>query len=896
MIIDRIRLINFLSHEDSEIYFDTGVNVIVGHNGAGKSSIIDAIRFALFGDRRTKKIEDMIRKGAKSMEVEMEFRNAGHKYIIRRSVTRRSKNPESNAMIMVDGNALSQSVKDANDYIEKNIITKGKDVFLNSIFSKQGEMDDLISGDPARRKQLLDEILEIDRLEETYVMLKDVIDSMQRSISNLDYLVSDNDRDKQDLERYRNDISEISKLIERDQNAEAELSKKEMEARTRYEELKSQITTFNTKLDTMRSYLDEAARNENEIKSIEKKLQEISRSMQRYGEITSSEVYLNRDRIRAYWIDKGQLQEYMKSLSRLDDQIKTYEDSMKLASELEAQHEEYERKRVRLDEIKHELDDLRQYESKYGSFSLGLQQKVETLNDYSRKKESLGAEISRIVGKPFSSTGELQAIYDDVRKRLDNVTEVQGDLKVRMGTMKQQENEIRRNMGLLGGHNTCPVCGTDLGEKGSRDLLDHYSEEIKRLDNEMKKIEEEISKYEDEKKTLRSLETYLASGKIREYSSLENQIMDLEKKIGEDRDSLSSLEEKHQRYVQLDQEYRSIDLDDLRKKDEKWRNAKATVEAIGDIDALKRDRDDLLQKIRETQGRTEEMESKFGDINSYTPSYISGLEDEARSLEAEVRKADELGRQKDTLLNKIQELRARSAGMDAIERQRKEAEENLNVAGQQLNGITAQIKKTIESISGNRSKADTIRSRMNELEEKIRERDQEIERMRRIEKAIDSMRKIREAFSKNGVPALIRQSVSEYLTSKTRDYLSSFELDFDDVSIDQDFNVTIYRGGIPEGIDSLSGGERTAVAFAIRVAVAQFLNTDLSLLILDEPTAFLDEERRNSLSNIIEYTLKDSSIIPQVIIISHHRELLSSANVAIEVKKVGGKSVVINAD
>ena len=53
-MINSVELGNFLSHSDTKLEFENGVTVFVGHNGAGKSSIIDAITFALFWETHKK--------------------------------------------------------------------------------------------------------------------------------------------------------------------------------------------------------------------------------------------------------------------------------------------------------------------------------------------------------------------------------------------------------------------------------------------------------------------------------------------------------------------------------------------------------------------------------------------------------------------------------------------------------------------------------------------------------------------------------------------------------------------------------------------------------------------------------------------------------------------------
>jgi exonuclease SbcC len=53
-MIKDIQLKDFIAHRDTKLEFGKGVTIFVGHNGSGKSSIIDAITFALFGKHTRK--------------------------------------------------------------------------------------------------------------------------------------------------------------------------------------------------------------------------------------------------------------------------------------------------------------------------------------------------------------------------------------------------------------------------------------------------------------------------------------------------------------------------------------------------------------------------------------------------------------------------------------------------------------------------------------------------------------------------------------------------------------------------------------------------------------------------------------------------------------------------
>ena len=70
MIFKRLRLKNFKSYSNEVINFDKGITVIVGENGAGKSSIFEDISFALFKQHTAGKLGDLVRNNTDHMGVE----------------------------------------------------------------------------------------------------------------------------------------------------------------------------------------------------------------------------------------------------------------------------------------------------------------------------------------------------------------------------------------------------------------------------------------------------------------------------------------------------------------------------------------------------------------------------------------------------------------------------------------------------------------------------------------------------------------------------------------------------------------------------------------------------------------------------------------------------------
>lgn len=63
-MIDRITLVDFISHKDTTIRFGEGVTVFIGRNGSGKSSIIDGITYSLYGEHTRRNNRNLVRHGA----------------------------------------------------------------------------------------------------------------------------------------------------------------------------------------------------------------------------------------------------------------------------------------------------------------------------------------------------------------------------------------------------------------------------------------------------------------------------------------------------------------------------------------------------------------------------------------------------------------------------------------------------------------------------------------------------------------------------------------------------------------------------------------------------------------------------------------------------------------
>ncbi len=141
---------------------------------------------------------------------------------------------------------------------------------------------------------------------------------------------------------------------------------------------------------------------------------------------------------------------------------------------------------------------------------------------------------------------------------------------------------------------------------------------------------------------------------------------------------------------------------------------------------------------------------------------------------------------------------------------------------------------------------------------------------------------------KNGVLArALTSAMREGLEAGVNSILETLGREFR-VKVTEGFDIEVTSGGATLSTRALSGGERTMLSIAFRLALAAILvKKQLSILVLDEPTEYLDENSRKQIFNIIA---RVAGSIDQVIVVTHDVEVEEIADRIIRVRKVGDKS------
>lgn len=169
-MINNIEIKNWRTHYDSNLEFEKGTNVIIGIMGSGKSSIINALSYGLFGTfpalkNRQVTIKEIIMNRPNKQdtaEVKLSFEHNKEKYFIQRIL----KEEGTNEAKIFSGDKLiaGPKQKDVNEKIEQ-ILGLNYELFSRAVYAEQNEIDFFLKLSPGERKKKFDELLELEKYE-----------------------------------------------------------------------------------------------------------------------------------------------------------------------------------------------------------------------------------------------------------------------------------------------------------------------------------------------------------------------------------------------------------------------------------------------------------------------------------------------------------------------------------------------------------------------------------------------------------------------------------------------------------------------------------------------------------------------------------------------------------
>jgi len=854
MIPLKLTLRNFMPYRDNVPPLDfTGIHTatISGDNGSGKSSIIDAITWALWDKTRAKKEDDLIHTGQNETQVEFEFAVAGQKYRVIRKRARPKKQGGAGQTQLhfyilgdqdarpIDGDTIGQTQQKIEEILHMDYET-----FTNSAYLRQGHADEFTTATPADRKKVLGSILGLEVYDKLERRARDL--AGQRKIAK---------------EQLQNSLVEMDNELIQLPDFEAETVKVEAELAAVSDTLRindANLNELRTKKELFETKKAQITHLEQTINSNQKQLGHLRpQIMQLQARIREHEnILVKRDEIEIGY----------KRLIDTRDLIDLLNKNLALVN--------------RLNQKKYDLEKIIEREQQTLVKEHALVQK--NVGEY----QKISTELPRLKEESKQLIGQIEQIglKDETLKQSKQIMqELLGQIKsleTDKIRLEQEITGINEKLHLLKNQPVeakCPLCGCDLGADGIKHIENEYeSDKIKRSDlvksdladirfkqTELKALSEDVNLQE------RALN--LEKGK------LQNRQGGLEKEIARAEEAVNRLSEESARQQEIEERLGTknfataqqealkqleLELVKLDYDPQKHQQIQKTLESLQPFDAPKRKLDEAELSI------SQENQSLAG-LENIERQFLEALtNDEKKKLE---------------LVPEIASLSEINS-----ELLQKETEHNL------LNERQLQAKQALGNIKG----------RLDYLQKLTLKRKERSEQLNQSAKEEQIYRDLAEAFGKKGVQGLLIETAIPEIENEANRLLA--KMTEGRMSVKFETQGATQKGEVTETLDirisdelgirsyeMFSGGEAFRINFSIRIALSRLLarraGAPLPTLIIDEGFGTQDEQGIEKLKEAI-VSIQDD--FEKILVITHIDELRDAFPARIDVTKTPEGSMI----
>ena len=464
-MITSIELGDFLAHSDTKLDFDNGVTVFVGHNGAGKSSIIDAITFALFGHHTRKSNKGLIKRGSNQGYAKVNFSVNEKKYEAVRKIdskgTLSAKFSEivGNEIVEIAAGERKQFGESMTQEVEKKIGLDFEKLKVASIV-QQGELNAIINAKPKEFKELLNAIIGIDMLDVASESMKIVnkefrenirgkigyddthIEILSRDLEKYQTEINEFTPQKNQLqtkqEKLQNEVVELRKKVETetpkiDKINQLELRKKELKeyAKEAIREIQREISENERKIRDCEGCFEPASLKEDFESKIQKVEQAVDETLNTIQEMKSQTASLNEKQLLAskLHLKDNKCPVCDSSVEKLnplfqEEHLKQELESLheQIASK-EKEHQMYNQKRK---EFSEKLQSSRDAEATLRAYSINSKEElVKIQEDVETKKQS----IQKIPGISNTNLVEISQIDSHAKMIFENISKLESETK-----------------------------------------------------------------------------------------------------------------------------------------------------------------------------------------------------------------------------------------------------------------------------------------------------------------------------------------------------------------------------------------------------------------------------------------------------------------------------------
>jgi len=849
MIPVSLSIAGFLSYLDPVFIDFNGFELacISGRNGAGKSSLLDAITWALFGQAR-KTGEALLNTAAKAAEVALVFRYENNTYCIQRTLPR-GKTSVLEFQIQQTEQAwktLTEATLRATQARIEQTLHLDYDTFVNASFFLQGKADQFTQQRPTDRKRILSSILGLEAWENYREQTAARRKGFEANIAALDGRLAEIAAELKEEKQRQEHLLELEQEMDR-------LAK----SRAVQESTLETIRKITATLAEQRKLVEALSR---QVHAATQRLDEtLRRSENRQAERVAHLEWLGRaaaiHQAYADWqADRAALEQWEHIASQF------------------RQHEQ--RRQPFLDEINFERVRLQQEQQ-----ALQAQQYAQTV----RQAEADGlqaqvthaqATLAEIEGR-LSQRAELDASLQTARQRQADARAENPRLKIEMDELKARIDQLKLTEGAA-----CPLCGQPLPPAERETLIQSLQAQGTQLGLRYRANLVVLNETDDK---VREVEKALAGLAKTEKERLA-QIEALAQTI-------THLEHLRQELFDWQQNAapRLVEVQEIIKNESFALAARAALAQVdADLKSIGYD------AAAHEQTRRQEQSERSSEID------LRALESAQAALQPLEREIAELESAVQRQTAEAQQLRTEYDHLSASLLAAQAAAPDLWAAERELFTIQEHENRLRLEVGAARQKVLVL--------EDLKTRQKALAAQRaELARAVSQHKTLERAFGKDGIPALLIEQALPQIESRANDLLDRLSAGAmtvrfitqsaykdkkrDDLKETLDIQISDSAG--TRDYEMFSGGEAFRINFAIRLALSEVLaqraGARLQTLVIDEGFGSQDAQGRQRLVEAINLVKKDFA---KILVITHIDELKDAFPCRIEVEKTGRGSMV----
>ncbi|MCG3217916.1 MAG: hypothetical protein KAR35_02870, partial [Candidatus Heimdallarchaeota archaeon] len=435
--------------------------------------------------------------------------------------------------------------------------------------------------------------------------------------------------------------------------------------------------------------------------------------------------------------------------------------------------------------------------------------------------------------------------------------------KVELDIERLRESVDKLQMGVEESSSECPTCRRDLPKEQADEIILETEEQIKSFKEDLQKAKNEVETLSEKQKQLQESETKLQES-IRNLEKAMIHLIELRKVKEERKENSEELEN-------LSKELESLSEDETKQIiEEKEELLSVTKREQESLEKAINDEVPKIQKAeKEVKRLSEELNSvliKLDDINKqYSQSEKAEIDQTLRNS----RQLKEALRECETSLNSLSSVYEKQESNNALLKQKNEGLEILSKDySEDERSKKNEEKSELNELIGYLKRAEVVVKRIIENEQKIKNYNDIIIIAENVKNVLDRV--------PTSLLAANASRISYLATNMFERLMPSSEIN--QIILSSDYSIKVIRRGMEDPLHKLSGGESTISALCLRMAIAEVIG-NLDLMLLDEPTANLDQDRVVELLDVLQYNRP----ISQLIMVTHNREFDRVADQVIEV-------------